>query len=494
MNPGKSEKSGEGKCPREDENKTRQYKSRKRPGDSSNPSNKRPENNGAYRVHRKNRKYPDISYIGPGGYQLSDHMAEYLYSHPPPPPPPPPEANPNTPPKVRPLASSQPHPYPVAAPRQPPTGSNMNGAWLPPFHQPGYRPIPHLNVAPGWWNGVPPAHLVLNVPVNQPAALPPYPYPHPLPQAPYVHQGPPRYGQGFQEPDFVPVFRPKPRQPRIEDMPPCVDCGIGLVQQQVRDLLSDKDHEKSKKARRRKERAAAAAQKDAMAKNVAFVRDEFGKLLEDSVRDVMVRRRDRLRDLDVDPEPHRRAIPLEYRRSKTPVAITQDLWDSLERGRALEQSELTLQQITELISRTRGLELQSSKGDTEDERHKQLESLQAQVDSLEARTVPYQRRPELIMDHPTFPDARFAEARQHRTHSQPPRGRQHERYFMNQRPRTPRSRSRRRPYHFVGEELHSPYEDGLYSDSYEGLPELRRRPPRRYHIPFAPEVPDYYES
>ncbi|KAF5502279.1 hypothetical protein CGCA056_v014168 [Colletotrichum aenigma] len=279
-------------------------------------------------------------------------------------------------------------------------------------------------------------------------------------------------------------------------MPPCVDCGIGLVQEQVRYLLSDKEHEKSKKARRKKERAAAAAQQDAVAKNVAFVRDEFGRFLEDSVRDVLVRRRGRSRDLDIDPEAHRRAIPLEYRRSKTPIAMTQDLLDSLERGRALEQSELTLQQITELISRTRGLDLQSSKGDTEDERQKQLESLQAQVDWLEARTVPYERRPELIMDHPTFPDARFADARQHlgRTHSQPPRGRQHERYFMNQRARTPRSRSRRRPYQFVGEELHSPYDDGLYSDSYEGLPELRRRRPQRYHIPFAPEVADYYKS
>ncbi|KAF4919772.1 hypothetical protein CGCVW01_v007516 [Colletotrichum viniferum] len=279
-------------------------------------------------------------------------------------------------------------------------------------------------------------------------------------------------------------------------MPPCVDCGIGLVQKQVRDLLSDKDHEKSKKARRRKERAAAAAQKDAMAKNVAFVRDEFGRLLEDSVRDVMVRRQDRLRDLNIDPEPHRRAIPLEYRRSKTPVAITQDLLDSLERGRALEQADLTLQQITELISRTRGLELQSSKGDTEDERQKQLESLQAQVDWFQARTLPYERRPELIMDHPTFADARFPEAGQHfgLTQSQPPRGRQHERYFTNQRARTPRSRSRRRPYQFVGEELHSPYDDGLHSDTYEGLPELRPRRARRYRIPFAPEVPDYYES
>ncbi|KAL3299728.1 hypothetical protein RB213_009298 [Colletotrichum asianum] len=369
----------------------------------------------------------------------------------------------------------------------------MNGAWLPPFHQPGYRPVPHLNVAPGWWNGVPPAHFVLNVPVNQPAAPPPYPYPHPLPQAPYVHQGPPRYGQGFQEPNFVPVFRPKPRQPRIEDMPPCVDCGIGLVQQQVRDLLSDKDHEKFKKARRRKEREATAAQQDAMAKNVAFVRDEFGRLLEDSVRDVMVRRRDRLRDLDIDPEPHRRAIPLEYRRSKTPVAITQDLLDSLERGRALEQADLTLQQITDLISRTRGLELQSSKGDTEDVRQKKLESLQAQVDWLEARTLPYERRPELIMDHPTFPDARFAEARQHfgRTRSQPPRGRQEDRYFMNQRAHPLRSRSRRRPYQLLGEELLSPYEDGIYSDSYEGLPELRPRRARPYPMPFAPDAPNY---
>ncbi|KAF4818124.1 hypothetical protein CGCTS75_v012090 [Colletotrichum tropicale] len=279
-------------------------------------------------------------------------------------------------------------------------------------------------------------------------------------------------------------------------MPPCVDCGIGLVQEQVRYLLSDKEHEKSKKARRRKERAAAAARQDAMAKNAAFVRDEFGRLLEDSVRDVLVRRRDRLRDLDIDPEPHRRAIPLEYRRSKTPVPITQDLLDSLERGRALEQADLTLQQITDLISRTRGLELQSSKGDTDDESQKRLEFLQDQINWLNARTASYERRPELIMNHPVYADAGFAEARQHfgRTQSHPPRGRQYERYFTNQRARTPRSRSRRRPYHFVGEELHSPYDDGLYSDSYEGLPELRPRRARPYPMPFAPEVPDYYES
>ncbi|KAK2752649.1 hypothetical protein CKAH01_17676 [Colletotrichum kahawae] len=563
MKPGKSEKSGEGEAPRKHEDETRQHKPRKRPGDSSNRSNQRTENNGAYRFHRRiDQRYFDIPYTGPGGYQMPDHMAQFLYS--PPPPPPPPESNPNPPPKVYPAAtsqpkyaaSSQPHPYPAAPLQQHPPGRNMNGAWLPPFHHPGYRPVPYPNIAPGWWNSMPPGQFLNNVPVNQLPAPPPYPYPHPmgpLPQGPYVHQGPPRYGQGFniQQPDFIPVFRPKPRKPPIEDNPPCVECGIGLVQEQVRDLLVEKQHEKFKKTRRRKERAAAAAQQDAMAKNVAIVRDEFGRLLKDSVRDVLVRRRDRLRDQEIEPEPHRRAIQLEYPRSKTPVAITQDLFNSLERGRALEQADLTLQQITDLISRTRGLELSQSPrsgethGDADDEHQKYLDYLQAQIDWLGARTASYERRPaELIMSHPTYEDAGFAEARQQfgRAHSQPPRGRQNDRYFMVQRVRAPRSHSRRkhqrpqdyssstRPdldiddnpiptwevpehnrmvfpeprirrkyraaprkwYQYESEEtVPSTYEDGVYSDSYDGPPELRPRVSRRYFMRHAPEVPEY---